>query len=374
MKKVVVFGAGLVAPAHVRYLLDHEFAVTVVDQDLDRAQVVIDGHPAGTAAQLDIDDDQGGLDTLVKEHDLAVSLLPYAYHPRIAAACIRHRKHMVTASYVTDKMQSLDDAAKEAGIIILNEVGVDPGIDHMMAMDVIRRVQTTGEITSFVSYCGGLPAPEANDNPFGYKFSWSPKGVLLAGKNPARFRWGGELVEIPGETLFDHHWPVEVTVGDQEVGLEGYPNRDSFPYEDYYGIQPRDAMFRGTLRYPGWCDTIGALAVLGMLDAEPLPDISKLTFAQFTSQLVGRTNGSDLAAAVALHLDVETDSDVISNIEWLGLFGDDPLPADARSPIDVLTARMLEKMQYGPQERDMIVLQHQFIAQYPDRSSGSPPP
>ena len=367
MKKVLVLGAGLVAPAHVRYLLEHGFEVTVVDQDRDRAELVICGHTGGRAQCLDIETNRDGLDQLVAEHDLAVSLLPYAYHPRVAEACIRHQKHMVTASYVTDEMRALDGAAREAGVTILNEVGVDPGIDHMMAIDVIRRVQKTGEIVSFVSYCGGLPAPDANDNPFGYKFSWSPKGVLLAGKNSARFRWGGELVEIPGESLFEHHWPVQIRIGEDELELEGYPNRDSFPYEGYYGIQPRDAMFRGTLRYPGWCDALKALAGLGMLDEEPKTDIANLTFAQFTSQLVGRTNGSDLTEAVARHLGVEGDSHVVSNLEWLGLFGNDPLPNDAVSPIDVLTATMLEKMQYAPNERDMLVLQHQFVAQYPDR-------
>ena len=142
-------------------------------------------------------DDTAALEASIREHDLAVSLLPYAYHPVVARLCVKHGVHMVTTSYVKQAMADLDAAAKDAGVILLNEIGVDPGIDHMTAMRVIHKVQAQGgKITRFISCCGGLPAPEANTNPFGYKFSWSPRGVLLAGKNPAHYLWDGEEVDI----------------------------------------------------------------------------------------------------------------------------------------------------------------------------------
>ncbi len=368
MKKVVVFGAGLVAGAHVRYLLEHGFQVTVASRTVSKAQELVGDHPNGRAVAFDIErEGDARLREIVEAHDLAVSLLPFVYHPRVARACIAARKHMVTTSYVKPEMQALDEAAKAAGVTVLNEIGVDPGIDHMTAMKVIHRVQKEGgEITSFTSYCGGLPAPEANTNPFGYKFSWSPKGVLLAGKNPARFLRDGQVVEIPGEKLFEHFWTVPVVVEGRPIDFEGYPNRDSLPYIQTYGIPTTRTMFRGTLRYPGWCPTMKKIAELGLLDEAPQPDLAGLTYAQFLARQIGAKSTMNLRAQVAAYLGIAVDSFILDNLEWLGLFSDRPLPAGQNSPIDILTATMLEKMRYAPGERDMLVLQHEFIAEYPD--------
>jgi len=370
MKKVLVLGAGMVAGAHARYLLDQpDFHVTVASRTLSKARNIIRDHPGGEARQLDVADEVA-LEDLIRQADLTVSLLPYVYHPTVARLCVKHHKHMVTTSYIKEPMAQLDRAAKEAGVILLNEIGVDPGIDHMTAMKVIHRVQKDGgEITSFSSYCGGLPAPEANDNPFGYKFSWSPKGVLLAGKNPAHYLKDGQEVLVPGEELFDHYWTVPVEVGGKVINFEGYPNRDSLPYMETYGITTARSMFRGTLRNVGWCSTMSKFVDLGLLDEEERDDIAGLTFAQFTAGLIGAT--SDLKKDLVARLKVEQDSLVINSLEWLGLLSDDPLPLQKGSPIDILTARMLEKMQYKEGERDMLILQHEFIAEYPDPSTGS---
>jgi len=366
MKKVLVLGAGLVAGAHVRYLLDQpDFHVTVASRTLSKAQDLIRGHPKGEARQVDVAN-EAALEDLIRQADLVVSLLPFVYHPLVARLCVRHRKHMVTTSYVKEPMAQLDGDAKKAGVILLNEIGVDPGIDHMTAMKVIHRVQKDGgEITSFTSWCGGLPAPEANTNPFGYKFSWSPKGVLLAGKNPAHYRKDGKEVFVPGEELFDHYWLVPVEVEGKVIDFEGYPNRDSLPYAETYGITTTRTMFRGTLRNVGWCPTLRKMVDLGLLDETERDDLAGLTFAQFTARLIG--SKGDLKKDLAAYLKVEEDSLVIRNLEWLGLLSDDPLPLKKGAPIDILTARMLEKMQYQEGERDMLILQHEFIAQYPDR-------
>jgi len=366
MKKILVLGAGLVAGAHTRYLLDQpDFHVTVASRTLSKAQDIIRGHPKGKALQLDVAD-EAAVEDLIRQADLAVSMLPYVYHPMVARLCVKHRKHMVTTSYVKEPMTQLDGDARKAGVILLNEIGVDPGIDHMTAMKVIHRVQKNdGEITSFTSWCGGLPAPEANTNPFGYKFSWSPKGVLLAGKNPALYLKDGQEVSVPGEELFAHYWIVPVEVEGQVIDFEGYPNRDSLPYIETYGITATKGMFRGTLRNVGWCPTLRKIADLGLLDEEERDDIAGLTFAQFTSKLMGSTG--DLKKDLAAYLKVKPDSLVISNLEWLGLLSDDPLPLKKGAPIDILTARMLEKMQYQEGERDMLILQHEFLAEYPGR-------
>jgi len=367
MKKVVVFGAGLVVRAHVRYLLEQGFAVTVASRTVSKAEEIIDGHPNGTPVAFDITTDPDKLAPIIAEHDLAVSLLPWQYHPQVARACLDEGKHMVTTSYVKDEMMALDKEAKEKGVILFNELGVDPGIDHMTAMRVIDRVHAEGgEITTFQSYCGGLPAPEANDNPYGYKFSWSPRGVLLAGLNNARYKRYGEVVEVPGRELFDHVWKIDVELEGVPTELEGYPNRDSIPYEEVYGIHPRDVMFRGTLRNPGWCRSMKQVARLGWLGTDAVQGLAGKSYADLTARLAGADDTVDLKNRVAAHLGIDAGGPEIANMEWLGLLGSDPLPGPG-APVDILTARMLEKMSYKPGERDMLVLQHTFMAEYSDR-------
>ena len=285
MKKVLVLGAGLVTGPLVHYLLDQEdFQVKVASRTVEKAQKLVGTAKNGIAERLDVSDEKA-LEKLISEADLSISLLPYIYHPLVAKLCIKHKKLMVTASYVKDEMKALDEEAKRAGVILLNEIGVDPGIDHMSAMQVINRIRANGgKLVSFSSYCGGLPAPDANDNPYGYKFSWSPRGVILAGKNPARYLKDGEIVDIPGEDLFSHHWPVKIA-GFGE--LEGYPNRDSLPYIETYGVKGVKNMFRGTLRYPGWCETMKKIAELGLLDEAERNDLAGLTFADLTAKLIG---------------------------------------------------------------------------------------
>ncbi len=278
MHKVLILGAGLVAGPMVRYLLDKpKIQVTVASRTVSKAQALVGDHPQGTALAINVKD-ESALSDLVQQHDLTVSLLPYTFHLQVANQCLAHKKHLVTTSYVKPEMQALDPAAKEANVILLNEIGLDPGIDHMSAMRVIDEIKAKGgKLTSFVSYCGGLPAPEANTNPLGYKFSWSPRGVVMAGKNPARYLWDGREVNILGGELFDNPWPVEIPgLG----AFEGYPNRDSLPYTDVYNIEPTQTMFRGTLRNSGWCSTLKTIAELGILDNTERDDLAGMTFAQ----------------------------------------------------------------------------------------------
>ncbi len=365
MKKVLVLGAGLVAGPLVRYLLNvDEFTVTVASRTVDKANALIGNADNGVALSLNVKDEDA-LDALVAQHDLSISLLPYVYHPVVARLCVKHKKQMVTTSYVKPEMQALDAEAKAAGVILLNEIGVDPGIDHMSAMEVIHKIADRGgKLVSFTSNTGGLPAPEANDNPFGYKFSWAPRGVVLAGKNPAKYLKDGQVVDVPGPELFSHHWACPI-VGFGE--LEVYPNRDSMPYIQTYGIPTVTSMFRGTLRYPGWCDTLKKIVDLGLLDEVERDDITGLSYPQLLARLI-QSNGVNLKADVANFLGIAMDSDPMVRMAWLGLFSDELIPAADNTYLDVLASRMLKKMGYAPGERDMLVMQHEFVAEYSNRT------
>lgn len=366
MRKVLVLGAGLVSRPLVRYLLDQpDFRVTVASRTVSKADALVAGHPDGTTMTL-LADETDKLDKLVGEHDLAISLLPAPLHPVVAEMCIRHKKQMVTTSYVSPKMKELDGAAREAGVICLNEIGVDPGIDHMSAMRIIHDVEKRGgKVISFKSYCGGLPAPDANDNPWGYKFSWSPRAVCTAGKNSARFREDGKLVEVPRPELFTctHPLPVE-GIGE----LEAYPNRDSLGYIDVYGLEGIETMFRGTLRYPGWCLCLKKVVDLGLLDETPVTYASGTTFAKWMAGIIQASSTDNLREQVARHIGLDASHNVLDRLEWLGLFSDDELPivGQETTRLDILAARMGTKMPYRKGERDMIALVHRFVARFPD--------
>lgn len=365
MKKVVVFGAGMVAGEHVAYLLDHGVEVTVASRTLSKAEALVKGHTSGHAVAVN-SDDLNAVGELIGTHDLAVSLLPYAYHPSIARLCLKHGKHMVTTSYVKSEMAALDGQAKEADLILLNEIGVDPGIDHMTAMRVIHKVQGEGgEITKFISYCGGLPAPEANDNPFGYKFSWSPRGVLLAGKNPAHYLWNGKDVDIKAGTLFDHFGTMPIEVEGKEITYETYPNRDSMPYAKTYGIESTKTMLRGTLRNIGWCSTLSKISDLGLLDENPIQDFNGHTWGDLMRKLAPGSGA--VRDNLAKKLGIPSDSKIIDNLAWLGVLSEEPLPKGQNATIDMLCATMMEKMRFDPSERDLLILRHEFEAEYQDR-------
>jgi saccharopine dehydrogenase (NADP+, L-glutamate forming) len=361
MRSVLVLGAGLVSRPLVRYLLDQpDFHVKVASRTVSKAEALVGGHERGESQPLnvkDVDATRG----LIKEADLVISLLPYAHHVTVAKFCIEFKTPMITTSYVSREMQALDAQARDAGVLLLNEIGLDPGIDHMSAMEIIHGVEEKGgRIVSFSSYCGGLPAPEANTNPFGYKCSWSPRGVVLAGRNSARYLRDGREVLIPGEELFAHH--TEVTI--ENLGkFEGYPNRDSLPYIRTYGIPTTQTMFRGTLRNMGWCETWRHMVRLGLVDEEE-KDLDGLTYGAYIARLVKSSGGSSLREDLSARLGIEPDSDVIKRMEWLGLLSDEPLPFARGSAVDIMAALLAEKMPYEKGERDMIILHDEFVAEY----------
>lgn len=360
-KKVLLLGAGMVTRPGVRYLLDHGCEVLVASRTVKKAAELVEGHPAGRAVAFTIDD-RAALARLAQEADVAISLLPAPMHPVVAEACLAAGTNLVTTSYVSPQMSAFDAPAREKGLLFLNEIGLDPGIDHMSAMKVIHGVRAEGgTVTSFRSYCGGLPAPEANTNPWGYKFSWSPMAVLRAGLNPARYLEDGVLKEIPGPELFAHHWPVTVPGA---PAFEGYPNRDSMGYVELYGLGKARTMFRGTLRYPGWCDTLKLVVDLGLLDPSPRTDLTGRSHAEVFASLVPGATPATVRAAIAKRFGLAVEANPLERLAWAGFFTDEPVP-EVGSLMELVGARLQTKLTLGPGERDMIALHHEFEAELP---------
>ncbi len=362
MKKVLILGAGMVVKPIVTYLLQKGYLVTVATRTKSKAEDMIQNHPNGEAVSWTVED-LPKLDKMIASHDLTVSLLPWVHHIMVAEHCIKHRKNMVTTSYVKPEMQALDQKVKDAGIIILNELGLDPGIDHMGAMRIIDHVHTHGgRIEEFYSVCGALPAPEAATNPFRYKFSWSPKGVVMAGNNCGKYLRYGKIVEIPTEDLFKNPLSVDFP----EVGnLEIYPNRDSLPYIDLYGIPETKTMMRGTFRFPGWCESIDAMKALGLITTKEY-DFSGKTYAEMVALLIGINEPSNIKEKAASFLGLPIDAHALNALEWLGVFDEKPMDRGVDTPYEITSDLMIEKMVLGQEERDMVAMQHVFLASYPD--------
>lgn len=364
MKKVLILGAGLVSRPIIIFLLDHNYQVTVTSLNKQDAESMVKNYPNGEAVEWE-SDDTDKLEKMVKEHDLAVSLLPYKFHVQVAELCILHRKHMVTASYIIPEMQALDEEARKAGIIILNELGFDPGLDHMSAKRVIDEAHAKGgEIEAFHSLGGALPAPEYADNPLRYKFTWSPKGVLMAGNSDGKCLRNGVKVFVPAKDIFKNLFYIDFPgVGE----LVAYPNRDSTEYIYIYSIPEVKTICRATLRYPGWCKTMDALKKLDLTSFRKL-DLAGKSYADLMAELIQTENSENIKAKVAAYLNLSEDSVPLEAMEWLGFFDKSSIKKGMGSTFDVTAELMISKMQLGKDEKDMVVLQHDFLIKYKDGS------
>lgn len=364
MQKVLILGAGMVVNPIVHYLLEKDYYVTIASRTKSKGDAMIGGHKNGRAVGWTIDQ-KDMLEQMIKENDLVVSLLPWVFHVEVAEKCIKYQKNMVTTSYVKPQMKSLDAKAKEAGIIILNELGLDPGIDHMSAMRIIDQVHAKGgEIEEFYSVTGALPAPEAADNPFRYKFSWSPKGVVMAGNNDGKFLRHGEVVEVRTEDLFKNPLSVDFP----EVGkLEIYPNRDSLPYIDLYGISETSTIMRGTFRYAGWCESLDAMKALKLITNDSF-DFTSKTYADMVAMLTGMENSENIKQKAADYLGLDVDSYALNALEWLGVFDNVPMNRQKDTPFEITSDLMIKKMEMGCEERDMVAMQHIFKVKNADGS------
>ncbi|CAK9066981.1 unnamed protein product [Durusdinium trenchii] len=363
-KKVLVLGSGHVASPLIAYLARKptELVVASVEQKELNALRRLPGLGRVKTEVLDIaaaDHDSAiaeKLETFVKESDLVISLLPAHMHVGVAKMAIQHGVSMVTASYVSPEMAALHEAAEKAGVLILNEVGLDPGIDHLSAMSMIDTARSTGsEILRFASLCGGLPSPEAaGSNPIGYKFSWSPRGVLVASQNSARFKEDGLLREIAGEDLLAQGKPITIN---NAFALDVLPNRDSTMFAELYGLADIPTFIRGTLRFRGFCERMLTLSRLGLLQVGPIPGLADpgsqrvwLEQVMFGGNEASRLDES-LSSLIRKRL-TQSGSDPEVGLEflsWLGLLQD-------------VIAHLLQRPEttYAPGERDLVVMRHEL--------------
>ncbi|MCW3085219.1 MAG: putative saccharopine dehydrogenase [Bacteroidetes bacterium] len=361
MKNILLIGAGRSASCLIKYLLDHSTAenwnVTVADVSLELVQQKTNNHPNSRAIAIDINDEMQREQEITRA-DLVISMLPAFMHMSVATDCVRLKKHLATASYVSKEMAALNDEAKAAGIILMNEIGLDPGVDHASAMKIIDEIhEKGGELTLFKSYCGGLVAPESDTNPWGYKFSWNPRNVILAGQGTAQYIENGKYKYIPYNRLFTQTDMIEM---DGNRKYEAYANRDSLSYRHFYNIENIPTMLRGTLRMPGYCKAWNVFVKLGLTDDTYKIEASDtLTYRELMEAFLPQGKQTVKEKLIAF-MGAEMDAETLSRIEWLDLFGDRKIRMENASPAQILQDLLEEKWKLEENDKDLIVMQHQF--------------
>ncbi|TLX76029.1 hypothetical protein E9993_07380 [Labilibacter sediminis] len=363
-EKVLILGAGKVAGPIVKYLLNSGYRVTVASEFLYQSEYVIQNHPLGRAVEWHAGD-QEKLNALVSAHKVVVSLLPFFLHIDVCKACIKAKRSLITTSYEQPGMAELHSEACKSNITILNEMGLDPGIDHMWAAQMLDAIKAQGgRVVKFISVCGALPSPESLDNPFRYKFSWSPMGVMRASMSEASYLKNGEVIRQGAANLFRNTFELNV----EGVGsLEAYANRDSIKYIELYQIPEVKTFFRGTFRYKGWCETLATLIDAGYLGEEEFPN-NVSTYGELAAYLMKLKPKENVRDVLADKMNVATHSNSILAMEWLGLFSNVRFSAHLKTPLSVLTDRMVSKMKMLPSDKDMVVLNHQLLYELPDKS------
>lgn len=361
MKRILILGGGKSSTFLIDYLADQAPSknrqLTLADLDVDLAKRKLKGKTNTEARALDISDEVARK-ALIGESDVVISMLPARMHPQVAADCLELGKHFFSASYESKEMRQMEAKIREKGLFFLNECGLDPGIDHMSAKKIIDQVKANhGEILSFKSYAGGLLSPECEDNPWKYKFTWNPRNVVLAGQGMSRYIEQSKLKYIPYHQVFKRIQKLEF----ENLGeFEGYPNRDSLGYRKTYGLENVPTMLRGTLRRMGFAKAWDVLVQLGLTDDSiELNPPSSSTKRDFLNSFLPFDPDRSVEEKLSSYIP-DLDFPTFEKIQWLGLFSHDPLPIYHGSPAQILQAILEKEWTLKADDRDMIVMQHQF--------------
>ena len=368
MKRILVLGAGKSAPYLIHWLLAqaqaHDWFVTVGDVDLEMARQRVAGHARGEAVSFDVNDD-AVRGPQIERADLVVNLISPHFLSLIAWDCVQHKTPMVCASYRSQKIRELNQDAQRHGTLLLCEMGLDPGIDHMSAMALIRRIHDQGgRITSFCSYGSGIPAPDQQHNPLKYVVTWNPRNVVMSGESGAQFMEDGLIKIVPYHHVFHHTWRVDV---DGVGTLEAYPNRDSLSYMQSFGLADVRTMVRGTLRYPGWSETWARMVQLGLPNETlRIPNLADRSFAEVVEMFLPlNISGPKLDTRVARFLGISPTGKIIENMRWLGMFSDEPTGCQGDTAAALLIDVLSRKMPLDDDGRDLVVLKHELEVEYP---------
>ncbi len=357
---IVIIGAGRSSTALINYLLaaceKYPWEILLCDTDEEAVQAKIKGHPSAQGIRLDIQQ-SSARQALIQSADIVISLLPAHMHPLIAFDCLELGKSLVTASYVSQELWQLHEQFREKEIFLMGELGLDPGIDHMSAVSRIREIKRAGgKITAFRSYTGGLVAPENDDNPWHYKITWNPRNVVLAGKGTTRFVQDKAVRYLPYHRLFRNYRKVDIpNWGIYEV----YPNRDAIKYQKIYGLEEAEEIYRGTIRRIGFCDAWNVLVQMGITDDEVvIENNGKLTYHQWTASFFA--NKRDLSSALVELIQAGDVHKIMAQLKWLGLFESEIIPFQSATSAQILQNLLMDKWKLKPDERDLILMQHEF--------------
>jgi saccharopine dehydrogenase (NADP+, L-glutamate forming) len=372
MKNILVLGAGQSAPYLINYLLKHaemyNWFVTVGDRDINLARKAVKRHPKGSVISFDVNDAEMRL-TQIEKADLIISFLPPNFQYLLALGCLSRGKHMITASYQDDRMHALDNDAHRKGVLILNEMGLDPGIDHMSAMSLIKELKDRGgKITSFKSYGSGLPAPESVINPLKYAITWNPRNVVMAGEVGGQYLYNGQIKILPHHEVFQRTWAVDL----EGVGkMEAYPNRDSLKYQSLFEIPDVHTMIRGTLRYPGWSETWLQIVRLGLTnETMHIPNILKYTYRELVEMFLPlHVSSANIEHRVANFLNISPTGKIMENLAWLGLFSGENVQCQEDTAAAVMEDLLKKKLYLPPDGRDMVAIVHEVDAEFSDKTT-----
>ena len=362
MKQILVIGAGRSSVLLIEYLLNESlkfnWLVTIADYNIELAVFAASNHKNSRPIFFDVNDsNQRQIE--IKKADIVVSMLPSNMHLIVAKDCLEFKKDLVTASYVSNGIKQFDSHAKKNNLIFLNEIGLDPGIDHMSAMKVIDELKLKGaKLKSFKSYCGGLIHPDSDNNPWNYKFTWNPRNVILAGKGTSKYLQLNKVQEISYESLFTKLDYVNIL---NEGKFEAYANRDSLSYIASYGLNEIETMYRGTLRKVGFCNSWNTFVKLGLTnDDYVINNSEKLSYKDFLSLFLPSDSKLSIKERFCKFLSIDIQSDEFQKFEWLGIFSNKLCEIKDATPAQVLQKITEEKLSLSNEDKDMVVMQHQF--------------
>jgi len=367
VKHILVLGAGRSAAYLIHHLLEQaeaeDWFVTVGDLDVEAAQRAVGDNPRGSAIRFDVND-AVLRSAQIRNSDLVINLLLPTFLDLVAWDCVNHGRHMLSVSYRTPAVRDLDNDANRKGVLLLCELGLDPGLDHMSAMRLIQKVQGDGgTIRSFRSYGSGIPAPEQEQNPLRYVITWNPRNVVMAGENGAQYMEHGRIKIVPYHHVFHHTWKVDVTgVGE----LEAFPNRDSLSYMESFGLKNVETMVRGTLRYPGWAETWAQIVALGLPNETlRITDLKERTYREVVEMFLPlNVTGPGIEQRIGRFLNISPTGRIMDNLRWLGLFSEERIEGEGDTAAAMMSHLLMRKLPLEPGHRDLVILLHELEVEY----------